>query len=128
VKVYLDTSAAMKLVLDETETSALFDYLEQHSDAVPVSSILLETELRRAARRNLAVDDQVNSLLDLVNLVDAPRAVFRQAASLEPPALRSLDAIHLATALREDVDVFVVYDRILQDAARHAGLSVEAPA
>ncbi len=93
-----------------------------------MSSILFETELRRAARRRGIDEENVTAAVDLVNLAEAPRAVFKVAAAIGPMALRSLDAIHLATALREDVDVLVTFDRRLQDAGREAGLVVEAPA
>ncbi|QWF24000.1 type II toxin-antitoxin system VapC family toxin [Nocardioides sp. LMS-CY] len=129
MKIYLDSSAATKLVVEEPESAALLAYLEERAASAEfVSSILFETELRRAARRRGIDEENVTAAVDLVNLAEAPRAVFKVAAAIGPMALRSLDAIHLATALREDVDVLVTFDRRLQDAGREAGLVVEAPA
>ncbi|GAB2450049.1 type II toxin-antitoxin system VapC family toxin [Nocardioides hungaricus] len=128
MKIYLDSSAATKLVVDEPESTALLAYLAARESAELVSSILLETELRRAARRRGVAEEHVTAVIDRVNLADASRAVFKVAATVGPASLRSLDAVHLATALREDVDVLVAFDHRLQNAAREAGLTITAPA
>ncbi len=127
MKIYLDTSAAVKLVVAEPESAALVAYLEERAAADFVSSNLFETELRRAARRRGVAEEKVSAVVEMVNLAEASRAVLRLAAAVGPASLRSLDAIHLATALREDVDLLVAYDERLAHAAAEAGLTAVAP-
>ncbi len=126
--LYLDTSAAAKLLVDETESEALATYLDATVvDHEVVSSALLETELRRLAVR-LALDQSaVTDLLARVDLVDPPRSLFHEAGLLPGTRLRSLDALHLATALRVDADAVVGYDARLLDAASSVGLGVHSP-
>jgi uncharacterized protein len=73
------------------------------------------------------VEPDPDELLAGCSLIDADIAVLRQAAALASRSLRTLDAVHLATAIRVSPDVFVTYDRQLGRAARAAGLHVEAP-
>ncbi len=128
MSLYLDTSAAAKLLVDEAESEALAAYLDGiGGDEDLVSSALLETELRRLAVR-LALDQSaVSDLLARVELVDPPRSLFHEAGLLPGAHLRSLDALHLATALRVDADTLVAYDARLLDAARSVGLGVQSP-
>jgi uncharacterized protein len=135
VTLYLDTSAAAKLLVEEVESEALAAYLDGTVDGQElISSALLETELRRLAVRLELDQSTVTALLARVDLVDPPRSLFHEAgllpeAGLPPgPQLRSLDALHLATALRVDSDTFVAYDARLLDAARSVGLQVHSPA
>lgn len=128
MKAYIDASAAMKLVIIEGETLALQRYLHEIDDAAIFSSVLLETELRRGAEASGASQAEATSVLSGVALVDAPRVLFREAGLLRAPGLRSLDALHLATALRNDAQVMVTYDRRLLRAAEQVGLSTVAPA
>lgn len=129
MSVYLDTSAAAKLVVDEDESEALVAYLDEMSDGQDlVSSALLETEVRRLAVR-LGLDQfAVSDLLARVDLVDPPRSLFHEAGLLPGTHLRSLDALHLATALRVGAETVVAYDARLLDAARSLGLGVHSPA
>ena len=129
MSVYLDTSAAAKLLVEEAESEALAAHLDGiGGEQDLVSSALLETELRRLAVR-LALDQSaVSDLLARVDLVDPPRPLFHEAGLLPGPRLRSLDALHLATALRVDADTLVAYDARLLDAARSLGLGVHSPA
>jgi uncharacterized protein len=129
--VYLDTSALVKLVVLEPESRALIECL----GAWPrrVSSALALTELPRALERaglGAAAHRRAREVLGRINLVDVDRRILTTAASLEPSALRTLDAIHLATALmvREDLDLVVTYDRRLRAAAERARIDVMAPA
>lgn len=123
---YLDTSAAMKLLVPEAESEALVDELER-PERVLAASWLLHTELHCAAGRNPAdvALDAVADVLGVVTLVDLTRGDLLAAGTHAP--LRSNDAIHLATALRLGVDEFLTYDRELATAARNAGLRVVAP-
>jgi uncharacterized protein len=129
VTLYLDTSAAAKLLVEEVESEALAAYLDGTVDGQElISSALLETELRRLAIRLELDQSTVTDLLARVALVDPPRSLFHEAGILPGPHLRSPDALHLATALRVDSDTFVAYDARLLDAARSVGLQVHSPA
>jgi predicted nucleic acid-binding protein len=132
VKLYLDSSALVKLVKREAESSALRTYLRRRGTDGRVTSALARVEVVRAlsgggpaavahARRQLARVDHVN--LD--------RLLLDDAATLVPGmALRSLDAIHLASArsIGADLRAVVTYDRRMADAAGAIGLVVEGPA
>jgi len=126
---YLDTSAAVKLVVAEPHAPALRSWLAGTGERL-VSSDLLRTELLRATRR--AAPDRLRrarAVLDGIDLLTPAPATFERAAELEPAVLRSLDALHLATALElgDDLDGIVVYDRRLAEAAARLGLVVQAP-
>ncbi len=125
--IYFDTSAAMKLVVQEPESEALLAFLRS-DDVRLASSWLLHTELHCAAGRrpNLVNLTSISIVLDTVVLVDLTRGDLLTAASL-PGGLRSNDAIHLATALRLGVTQLLTYDRKLATAANGAGLAVLQP-
>jgi len=128
VTVYLDASAAAKLLVDESESEALAAYLDGIGDEQDlVSSALLETELRRLAVRLDLDQSAVTDLLARVDLVDPPRSLFHEAGLFPGTHLRSLDALHLATALRVEADTLVAYDARFLDAARSVGLGVHSP-
>lgn len=126
---YLDTSAAVKLVVSEPGSTALRRWLAGRDDEI-VSSDLLRTELLRATRR--AAPDQVvqaRAVIDAVAIMTMATAVFERAATLEPDMGRSLDSLHLAAALDlgDDLDGIVTYDIVLAEAAERLGISVIAP-
>lgn len=125
---YLDTSAAMKLVVDEAESEALVEELSASPPRRVVASWLLHAELHCAAGRNPALIDAsaITAVLDTIILVDVTRGDLLAAGTHAP--LRSADAIHLATALRLGVDEIVTYDIELARAAAAAGLRIVAPA
>lgn len=123
---YLDTSAAAKLLIVESGTIELAAYLDALDDD-PVSSALLETELRRVAVRVDAGQDQVSALLARVTLIEPDRALFHEAGLLPGHALRNLDALHLATALRCEDPVVVGYDRRMLESATSLGMTVHSP-
>lgn len=125
---YLDTSAAAKILVQEAESDALARYLDRldATDGI-ASSALLETELRRVAVRLELAQSAVSDLLARIALVEPRRSVFFEAGLLPGPRLRSLDALHLATALRLDASVVVAYDVRLLEAARDLGLAVVSP-
>lgn len=125
---YVDTSAAMKLLVREPESAELTAFLQADPDREPVSSWLLHTELNRAARRHPEALDvaDVGLVLDTTTLVDLTRGDLLTASAL-PGRLRSHDAIHLAVALRLGSDEVLTYDDGLAAAARDAGLFVVAP-
>jgi predicted nucleic acid-binding protein len=126
--LYVDTSAVLKLVVDEAESPALAEYL---TAAVAggnklTASMLLYTELHCAANRRGLPGGLVNAVLGGINLADVARSDLMYAAAL-PGRLRSADAIHLATAIRLQADVLVAYDVELLAAAVDAGLTVLSP-
>lgn len=127
-RLYLDTSAAAKLLVEEAESEALAARV-----GVPgvrlVACLLLETELRRMVAREPALTQvAVTRLLRGVDLHELPPPLFTEAGLLPGPSLRSLDALHLAAATRLDVDAVLTYDHRMADAARSVGLEVLAPA
>ena len=129
--VYLDSSALVKLVVPEPESMALIERLEEWPERV--SSALALTELPRALERaglGAAAHRRAREVLGRIALIDVDRRILATAATLEPPALRTLDAIHLATALtvREDLEIVVTYDRRLRAAAERVQIDVVAPA
>jgi len=126
---YLDTSALVKLVSVEDDTAALHEWV---ADTQPefVASDLICTELRRAVRCSGAAPAiDIEEGLSAVDLLPATPAIFEVAAELEPIGLRTLDAVHLATALgvRDDIDAVVTYDDRLACAAVANGLAAIAP-
>jgi predicted nucleic acid-binding protein len=127
---YLDTSAFIKLVRSEPESPALRDEL-RGADTELISSILLSVEGRRAARRyGKLASIRANAALTTVTLLALDEPIIEIAADLEPPELRSLDALHLATILSvgEDVERVYCYDSRLTSAARTLGIEVAEPA
>ncbi len=129
--VYLDSSALVKLVVREPESPALLGVLREHRERV--SSALALTEVPRALRRagfGGPEHRRAQAVLGAVALVETDRRILRTAATLEPPMLRTLDAIHLATvlALGDELAALVTYARRLTEAARRAHVHVLAPA
>jgi predicted nucleic acid-binding protein len=128
--VYLDSSALVKLVVFEPESAALREFLKGH--AARLSSGLAELEVPRALRRagyGAAEQRRAVELLARIALVDVDRTILRAAATIAPANLRSLDAIHLATAmsLSQDLAGVITYDQRLAEAAMSADLEVWAP-
>ena len=124
--VYVDTSALGALLIEQPESDALVEWLDQTADVL-VSSDLLETELRRIAVREGIDQGVVARILDGVGLAALDRAVYRGAGLLPMPYLRGLDALHLEAAMRLDATAVLTYDHRLGKAARAVGLQVIAP-
>lgn len=125
---YLDTSAALKLLVDEAESPALAEAIRD-SAAVLVSTTLLETEMRRAAQRIAELSQgAVTGFLRGVDVYEIPPAIFTQAGLLPGSSLRSLDALHLAAAITLEVDAIATYDERLAEAADASGIPVIRPA
>ncbi|MGB7805301.1 MAG: type II toxin-antitoxin system VapC family toxin [Actinomycetota bacterium] len=124
---YLDSSAIVKLIAREPETAALVEGVRTDQDVV--SSELAVTEVIRAVARVGGGTTRAASVLNALALVPIDGAILRDAASLKPRSLRTLDAIHLATALSlgRDLDVLITYDQRLGEAAERAGLTVSSP-
>jgi predicted nucleic acid-binding protein len=128
--VYVDTSAVMKLLVEEGESAELADYLEKCRDSgdALVASFLLHTELHCAANRRpeYIEHETVSDALSVLGLIDIENADLITAPLL-PGRLRSADAIHLATALRVNARAIVAYDTELCAAARAAGIDASSP-
>ena len=127
--VYVDTSAVGRVLLGEPDAPAVLRDLaafDQH-----VASRLLRIELRRLALREDALE-AADRLLDGVALIPLDDAILTSSETLPPATVATLDAIHLATALRLAavgvLDTVMTYDRRLADGAAHHGLRVLAPA
>jgi uncharacterized protein len=116
-----------KLVLEEPQSDALTVELSSLEERRLVSSWLLHTEMRCAARRHPQDVDlgAVRAVLDTVNLIDLTRGDLLASGTHAP--LRSNDAIHLAVALRVGTDELITYDTELTEIAESAGLSVLSP-
>lgn len=127
---YLDTSAFLKLVRQETDSDALRRFLDR-DDRPVVSSDLLRTEAVRAARRQgPATLAHTRQLLRRLTLIRCDVPVFEAAGDVGPEILRSLDAIHLAAsrALDDDLAGIVTYDTRLAAACRANQVAVATPA
>lgn len=127
--IYLDSAALVKLVHDETESEALRSWLDERIDTPWVSSVLVEIEAFRAlARHGSAVAKDVPRVLDMVELVELDPRIRILAQTAKPMTVRSLDAVHLGTALSlTRLTAFVTYDKRLAEAAQLAGLPVFSP-
>jgi predicted nucleic acid-binding protein len=131
---YVDSSALVKLVVDEPESTALRAFV---AGADLVSSELVLTEVPRAIRRasanepRLSLDlvlSRAGELLEAVALLPLDRAVLAAAGAIEEPAIRALDSIHVVAAVDlSPVDAFVSYDERQSAVARLASLRTLAP-
>jgi uncharacterized protein len=127
--VYLDSSAIVKLIMDERETTALREFLAGYPHRV--SSILAKVEVMRAARsRGQPAAVRANLILQTLSIITITDEVAEIAGRLQPSTLRSLDALHVAAALilGSALATLVTYDGRMASAARHADLRVESPA
>src|ERR1700761_1550475 len=128
--IYLDSAAVGKLVHAEAESRALREWLDDRAETGWISSVLTEIESFRAlARYAPEAISRLPAVLDLIDLVELESPVRVLAQAAKPVTVRSLDAIHLGTALhaRPALTSFVTYDKRLLDAARAAGLPTNSP-
>jgi predicted nucleic acid-binding protein len=127
--VYLDASAIVKLLVDEAGSAALSGYLAGRGAAV--TSRISHVEVRRAvARSGASVDTRsVHGVFAALTIRELDGSLTAAAGGLAPPTLRTLDAIHLATALElvPGLEAFVTYDQRLAEAAAAAGIPTVAP-
>jgi uncharacterized protein len=131
--IYLDSVAVVKLCRNEPATTALVAWLRERAERALVSSALVEVEVPRALRRHAPEAlPAVPTALQRLYRVEIDQTVRATAAVYDDNGLRSLDAIHLATAQilgdtsGEDL-TFVTYDRRLLDAAGYVGLATASP-
>jgi uncharacterized protein len=129
--LYLDTSALVKLLRREPESDALADWLDARAETPWVSSSLVEVELPRALRRvDSSLLSGVPGVAARVSRPEIDDVVRAAAAAYQDPYLRSLDAIHLATAkavFGTQLVAFVSYDERLSSAAADLNLPTEVP-
>ncbi|MGO9082750.1 MAG: type II toxin-antitoxin system VapC family toxin [Streptosporangiaceae bacterium] len=129
--IYLDSAAVVKLVHAEPESPALRAWLDERAETGWISSVLVEIESFRAlARYAPEAVTRLHPVLDQIGLIDLSPGVRILARTVRPVTVRSLDAIHLGTALtiRPSLTSFVTYDKRLLDAATAAGLPADSPA
>jgi uncharacterized protein len=128
--IYLDSAAIVKLAHAEPESLALRHWLDQRAETGWISSVLTEIESFRALAR-YAPDavSRLPAVLDQIDLISLVPPIRMLARTVEPATVRSLDAIHLGTALqsRSVLTSFVTYDRRLMATAQAAGLPVDSP-
>ncbi len=126
--VYLDSSALVKLVVEEPESRSLRRFLRRRP--VRVSSALARVEVLRAVRAHgREAWIRARRVLARIRLLRLSDDVLDEAAQLDPGVLRSLDAIHLASAraLGGDLESVLTYDERMRQAAELLGLDVESP-
>jgi hypothetical protein len=128
--IYLDSAAVVKLAHAEPESAALRGWLDERAEAQWISSVLTEIESFRAlARYAPEAVSRLPAVLDQIDLIDLDQPIRMLARMVTPATVRSLDAIHLGTALhvRSELTSFVTYDKRLLDAAQVAGLPIDSP-
>jgi predicted nucleic acid-binding protein len=125
--LYLDSSAIVKLVRPQPETPGLVSEIRRDPQAV--SSALAWTEVLRAAGRLRLGARRAQHVMGGIALVPIDDGILRAAAALPPQALRTLDAIHVATALSlvGDIAAMITYDERQAAAAVASGLEVRSP-
>lgn len=130
MRIYLDTSALVKLVVVEDESQALRHFLGTHADDSLFTAALARTELIRAVAPSgdQAIAD-ARDLLHRVDIVVLTRQLLDDAGTLRPLSLRSLDAIHLAAAQRagDSLRAVITYDARMLSAAADLGISTASP-
>lgn len=126
MRLYVDTSAAAKLLIEESESARLVELCDR-ADVELVSTDLLETELRRVAQCDGYDQADVTARLDRIELHELTRSAYRDAGLLHGPTLRSLDALHLTGASRLDVTAVLTYDHRMAGAAIELGFTILQP-
>jgi predicted nucleic acid-binding protein len=131
VVLYADASALTKLIVNEPESAALREFLHGESafdtPVTLVSSAVSKVEVTRAARRfGERADERVPGVFRGVTMMKLSSSIVTTASLLPPRSLRTLDAIHLGSALSLGKDI-ISYDHRLNEAAREAGLTVYSP-
>lgn len=128
--IYFDSSALVKLLVEEPESAALVAWVADREQVPTISSELLKVEVVRALRRlDPAGVPDARALVSELDLIPLTGLVVDQAGEAGDPLLRSLDAIHLVSAMsvRDELTAFVAYDTRLTTAAQAAGLPVRQP-
>jgi len=133
MRVYVDSSALVKRVIQEGESDSLTDTLDEHyqrGDLLASSSLAWVEVSRVLLARAKSVEtagDLIEAAMSGIDERSMSADVISVARRIEPLVLRSLDAIHLATAVLIDADLVMTYDARLADACRRNALAVAAP-
>ena len=124
--VYVDATVLVTLIKHEDSSDSVIEYLDDlaEDDHPLVAGQLVETELRRVANRFSVDQSSVQPVLERVNLVDQAPADFRQAGILQSRHLGTLDALHLATAIRTRATAMLTFDQRLAEASEAVGIPV----
>jgi predicted nucleic acid-binding protein len=128
--IYCDSSALLRLIFLERETADLRRWLVDRPGNPVISSVLAKVEVLRGCRRiNVGALPQAHALLADIQLIPLSGSVIDEASGLADPQLRSLDALHLSSALSIGLvlTAFIAYDRRLAAAADAAGLTTIQP-
>ena len=127
--LYLDSSAIVKLVVSEAESVALRAYLDAHEDSWTTSALARTEVVRAVSIAGIESVGRARTLLGRVTDIALTRDILDRAAELSPAPLRTLDAIHLASAIRlgHELSVLITYDRRMALAANDLGIPVQAP-
>ncbi len=134
MRIYVDSSALIKRAIEEPESEAVHEALAGYvaADDVLIASSLAWVEVTRAIRATADPETDVNDIIEAALSGIAERSITEDVVSLArrigPKSLRSLDAVHLATAVLVDADLMITYDNRLEAAARDNGLAVAKPA
>ena len=126
--IYVDSSALVKLVVEEAESESLRDLLA--TDADQLASAIIEVEVARAVRRVAPeLTEKADEVVAQITVIEVSDTIRARAALLEPATLRSLDALHLATAVEigDALDAVVTYDARMAAASASLGMVVLAP-
>lgn len=129
--IYLDASALVKLAVTEPESAALATWLGEYASIARVSSPVVRVEVPRAVwRADPGSLPQAYTIVRRLQEVRLTEAVLTRAAGVRPNVLRTLDAIHVASAMsvRADLTALVSYDKRMLTAAQEAGLPTARPA
>jgi uncharacterized protein len=126
--LYLDASALVKLIVSERETVALRRYLADRPTRV-TSELSVAEVLRAVSRQDQALIDTAMHLLGNVNRIALGSRLVERAGRLTPLRMRTLDALHIASALeiRDELEAVVAYDRRLLQAADAQALPTSSP-
>lgn len=125
----VDSSAIVKLIVDEPKSQSFSAWLKNCKDDLFVSEIA-HTEVARAVTRvDVSLHGQLNNVLERFGTIRVSSQILTIASVLSPTNLRTLDAIHLASCLilGDDLTGFVTYDSTQAAAASHNGIAVIAP-
>jgi predicted nucleic acid-binding protein len=127
--VYADSSALVKLVIEEQESEALAAHIEKARPVLATSRVALVEVVRAVGLANPSTEAREEAVraVESCLLVDVTDVLLRSAAALASLTVRTLDAIHLASAQRVGADEMLVYDARLREAAASAGLATAAP-
>jgi predicted nucleic acid-binding protein len=129
---YVDSSAIVKLIWSEAESSALAEFVlsDERSAKTLITSAVSRIEVLRATRRRDESHlSRAREVLETFSEFEITEAIMETAAMVGSPHLRTLDAIHLATAMENasGMRALITYDTRLAQAARDLGLPVASP-